>query len=263
MKFSDTLKELDQISAQLKDQGITVEKLDRAIVDLKEHQGNIEKIEDNIDAIKQEVIGPIHAELEQNKVAGRFSIFGFWVGALGLVVSIATIFFQAGSALPSLGSTGNAALGSTSNAAIIEKLELIERQLLFPKGTDIQAGEVFVERGSRIKLASDGDKGIFLNLDSVTDWPKGNGLKGGVKLFRESNQIGRAPLEKGLLRSDGKPGLRDWFNDDTIGLAEGDSLTIGNVKLQVIRIFSTEPVGRLIGDDKNGMAIRIGGGSGA
>ena len=36
---------------------------------------------ENIDAIKQEVIGPIHTELEQNKVAGRFSVFGFWIGA--------------------------------------------------------------------------------------------------------------------------------------------------------------------------------------
>lgn len=262
MKFSDTLKELDQIATQLKDQGITVEKLDRAIVDLKEHQGNIEKIEENINAIKQEVIGPIHTELEQNKVAGRFSIFGFWIGALGLVVSIATIFFQTGFVLPSTGSANNAAIGSNNNAAILEKLELIERQLLFPKDVVTPAGEIFVERNSRIKLASDGDKGMFLEVDSVNDWPKGDGLKVGVKLFRGSNQIGRASLEKGILRSDGKPGFRDWFNEDSISLAEGDSLKIANVKLQVVRVFSTDPVRRLIGDEKNGVVIRIAAGSG-
>ena len=80
--------------------------------------------------------------------------------------------------------------------AIVEKLELIEQQLLFPKGVDTQAGEIFVSRGSRIKLASDGDKGIFLDVDSVNDWPKGSGLKSGVRLFKEINQIGRAALEK-------------------------------------------------------------------
>ena len=36
----------------------------------------------------------------------------------------------------------------------------------------------------------------------------------------------------------GKPGFRDWYNDDAIGLAEGDALTIANVKLQVVRILS-------------------------
>jgi hypothetical protein len=34
MKFGDTLTELDQIPKLLKEQGITVEKLDRAIADL-------------------------------------------------------------------------------------------------------------------------------------------------------------------------------------------------------------------------------------
>jgi hypothetical protein len=41
-----------------------------------------------------EVIGPIKIELSQNKAAGKFSIFGFWVGAIGLIVSIVTVFYS-------------------------------------------------------------------------------------------------------------------------------------------------------------------------
>lgn len=272
MKFSDTLEQLDQISVQLKSQGITVEKLDRAITDLKDHLGNIEKIEENIDAIKREVLGPIQTELEQNKVAGKFSIFGFWLGAVGLVVSIATIFVQQNSPPSSPSPSGlptvskslesppalrDSVKADLSNAAIVEKLEQIERQLLFPKGTKAQAGESFIDRSSRIKLTSDGDNGIFLEVKSVGEWPKGKGLKSGVAVYRGSNQIGRASLEKGLLRSDGKPGLREWFDDNAIGLADGDVLTISGVKVQVIKIFSTEPEGRLIGDEKSGILVAI------
>jgi hypothetical protein len=87
-------------------------------------------------------------------------------------------------------------------------------------------------------------------------------LKAGVKLFKGSNQIGRDSLERGVLQSGGKRGLRDWFDDNAIGIAEGDVLTIANVKLQVVQVFSTNPVGRIIGDDKNGVLIRIGGSGG-
>jgi hypothetical protein len=112
-------------------------------------------------------------------------------------------------------------------------------------------------------LVSDGNKGIFLEVGRAFELPKGKGLKSGVTLFRGSNQIGKATLEKGLVRSDGKPGLRETvFDNNDIGLAEGDTLTIGGVKLQVIKIFSTEPAGRLMGDDKNGILVVIGDGSG-
>jgi len=199
VKFSETLKELDQISKQLKDQGIIVEKLDHAIADLKEHQGNIEKIEDNIDAIKQEVIAPIHTELDQNRIAGRFSIFGFWVGALGLVVSIGTIFFQQASSPQSPATTPTSASSRSSapsqqsvradasNAEIVRILELIERQLLFPRDIKAIDGEIFVTPFERKMLASTGEKSIYLEASPI-QYEKEEGLKVGITLFLESNQ---------------------------------------------------------------------------
>jgi len=94
LKFNETLEELRAISKELREKGVTVEKLDEAISELTKHHENIEKIEVNIDAIKSEVIAPLKEELQQNKTAGRFSIFGFYVGSFGLIVAIGTLLYQ-------------------------------------------------------------------------------------------------------------------------------------------------------------------------
>ena len=89
--FLNTLQELKRISKNLRVQGVTVEQLDKAIRELSEHYENALEIEKSIEAIKAEVISPVKRELEFNKASGKFSVFGFWVGAIGLLVSIITL----------------------------------------------------------------------------------------------------------------------------------------------------------------------------
>lgn len=87
-KFEETLDTLRNVCEELRDRGIILAHLDKAIDQLNRHHENITKIENNIEAIQEEVIEPVKTELEFNKVSGRFSILGFWVGAAGLLFSL-------------------------------------------------------------------------------------------------------------------------------------------------------------------------------
>jgi hypothetical protein len=91
-QFTEILDQIDRLLADLKQHfGIVIEPLAIAVRDLRRHTESIEKIEANTAAIREEVINPIKAELEENKKAGRFSIFGFWVGAVGLMASVISL----------------------------------------------------------------------------------------------------------------------------------------------------------------------------
>ncbi|MGL1932194.1 MAG: hypothetical protein OCC45_10585 [Desulfotalea sp.] len=89
--YKDILKDLDHSILDLKSKGITVDALNQARNELVAHTENIEKVENNIEAVRKEVLSPIKDELKQNRTAGRFSILGFWVGALSMIVSISSI----------------------------------------------------------------------------------------------------------------------------------------------------------------------------
>ncbi|WKC37067.1 hypothetical protein QYM18_21875 [Ectopseudomonas chengduensis] len=263
MKFSETLKDLRMISEELKAQGITVKKLDEAISDLSKHQENIEKIEENIDAIKSEVIAPIKEELVQNKTAGKFSVFGFWVGALGLIVSIGTVLFQPGSvevysapvASKNCPEVGHVNPAVVNECDVSERLRQIENQLLFPKGLSTSEGEVFVEIGRYVEFASLGEDKFYLKVDSINDWPAGAGIKGGVKIYKNSLLLGVHSLKNNIVRIDAVDELRDWYDAEVLAVDVGDKVRVGDVGVEVRRVLSREPKGRLIGDAQDGIVF--------
>lgn len=91
-EFTRTLDEIDRLLIDLRDRyRIVIEPLTGAVNDLRRHTESIEKIEANTEAIREEVLKPIKVELEANKKAGRFSVFGFYVGAIGLLASIISL----------------------------------------------------------------------------------------------------------------------------------------------------------------------------
>lgn len=52
---------------------------------------DIEALEKSIDSIRREIINPVKTELEEGKRLGRFSVWGFYIGFAGIVVSIFAI----------------------------------------------------------------------------------------------------------------------------------------------------------------------------
>lgn len=262
MKFADTVEELRRISAGLKAQGVTVEKLDDAVAELAQHLENIEKIEDNIDAIKSEVVSPLKEELAQNKVAGRFSIFGFWVGAFALVVTIGTLLYQQGFFIPS-SEIGKLSEGSETVSVsqidyeILDRIQQIQSQLLFPSDLTAELESTFIERGSRAEVARNGSSIFFIEVYAVTSYPSGGPILGGLRIYRGQNLLGRKSLINAITRSDNQSDMRTWFDSSFVGVAPGDTIILGNVKTVVMDILSTDPEGRLIGDDKSGVVFNI------
>ncbi|WP_372833224.1 hypothetical protein [Pontibacterium sp.] len=215
------------------------------------HHDNIGKIENNIDAIKGEVIAPIKEELIQNKTAGRFSVFGFWVGAIGLIVSIGTLLFQQKSTDISFVSP------VTNGYEISERLRQIETQLLFPRGLSIASGEILIKRSQRIEIASLNDDKFYLEVHSTNDWPKGEGIKGGINIYKNSLLVGKVSLKNIVTRSDGGSELRDWFDDAVLAVDVGDKIKIGNIEIEVRRIMNKEPKDRLLGDAYDGIVFHL------
>lgn len=52
---------------------------------------DIEALELSLDSIRREIINPVQKELEEGKKLGRFSVWGFYIGFLGILVSIFAI----------------------------------------------------------------------------------------------------------------------------------------------------------------------------
>ncbi|OBT12748.1 hypothetical protein A9264_15870 [Vibrio sp. UCD-FRSSP16_10] len=247
MTFSETITGLRSISEELKNKGITVEKLDEAISELTKHHNNIREIEDNIDAIKDEVIAPIKEELIQNKTAGRFSVFGFWVGAIGLVVSIGTLLSQSkGIDAP-----------FANNHEISERLHQIETQLLFPKGMSTDPGEIVVKRSERMEIASLNEDKFYIKVDSTAVWPRGEGIKGGINIYKNGILLGNLALKNSVTRSDGVSELRPWFDAEALAVDVGDKIEIGTIQIEVKRILNVEPKGRFLGDAYDGIVFHL------
>jgi hypothetical protein len=91
--YKQTIEDLESAVKEIESQGISIAPLNKAIENLKTHSSNIEIIEKNIDSVKAEVITPIKEELIENKRAGRFSIWGFYIGAFGLVVTAISLIY--------------------------------------------------------------------------------------------------------------------------------------------------------------------------
>ncbi|WP_156427871.1 hypothetical protein [Thiohalocapsa sp. ML1] len=92
-RFEDLIEELRAIDNGLARKGVRVDALTQTIEKLERHQHNVEALENNIAAIRSEIIKPVQAELIENKKAGKFSILGFWIGALSIVVAIGSLIY--------------------------------------------------------------------------------------------------------------------------------------------------------------------------
>lgn len=49
---------------------------------------DINQLEERVEAINRRIVEPVTKELEFGRKAGRFSVFGFWIGLMGIIISI-------------------------------------------------------------------------------------------------------------------------------------------------------------------------------
>lgn len=92
--FDKTLNALEGQINELEKGGISVGPLNHLVEELKQQVEDIHAIEDKIGSIQRVVMEPIKEELEQNKVASRFSKYGFYFGAIGFIVTLLSLAFN-------------------------------------------------------------------------------------------------------------------------------------------------------------------------
>lgn len=70
---------------------INPEPFQEIITNFKLQVYDIESLEKSIDSVRREIINPVQKELKEGKKLGKFSVWGFYVGFAGIIVSIFAI----------------------------------------------------------------------------------------------------------------------------------------------------------------------------
>lgn len=91
--YAALLGKVERAILDTKNQGIEIKPLEGVFSELKRHTENIEKVEDNIVAVREEVIEPIKEQLDENKKAGKFSVYGFYAGGIGIILSVFSVLY--------------------------------------------------------------------------------------------------------------------------------------------------------------------------
>lgn len=92
-RYSALIEELETSAKTVRDRGVQIAALDNTIAELKRHTANIQALEERLGAVRDEVIAPIKKTLDENKRAGWFSIYGFWVGLLSIIISTGGVLY--------------------------------------------------------------------------------------------------------------------------------------------------------------------------
>jgi len=71
------------------------EPFNKIIADLLMQSKDIKVIEGNIDSIKRVILDPVKKELRKSAKIGQYSVWGFVVGTIGIIVSIITLIINA------------------------------------------------------------------------------------------------------------------------------------------------------------------------
>ena len=90
-QYTQIIENLEQTVKKMENAEIFIGPLNKIIENLKSHSQNIKAVEQNIEAVRAEVINPIKKELNENKRAGKFSIWGLYVGIIALFVTTLSI----------------------------------------------------------------------------------------------------------------------------------------------------------------------------
>jgi hypothetical protein len=254
--FLELIKKIKRDVQEIKEKGISIESLDKAIEELETHSDNIKKIEDNIDSIREEVITPIRIELEQNKKAGKFSIYGLYVGATGLSIAIIAMILQF--TLPFF---------TNSNKDIQSiKTELADLRIAISNNqTNIISGIADKKAKAQIEVSyEEKRKTLFqteygnLSLKPYLIWEEKQGKKwlpsAHLNVYLDDKAIGAFGLPK-YLKIVNNSGFAH-FEEDKVVLSEGDGVVFSNhYCINIIRIYRTKSHILDIADDKSSILI--------
>lgn len=269
--YKETILELEEKIKELSKSGISIQSLNSSVEQLKKHTENVEKIEENIEAIREEVIDKIKDELQYNKKAGSFSIYGFWVGSIALLMSV----FSIGKGLIASSSERSNNLPINANTIIkqekvlLEKIddmkykidELIFNSVGFSNNHKVDSTEFMLEvtyNGSnKTKVVSDSLFSIEIAALSVKEIKEGKSIIPTATLcfFANDKKIGK----KGISEIFKVKGTKHWKYNPNYGgpiVKEKDTIKLFLDNFIVEKIYMKESEARRVADDKNAVLLK-------
>jgi len=250
--YNQVINDLKKTIATYEAQGITVKPLNDAINDLDKHSKNINIIEDNIEAIREEVIDKIKIELDENKRAGRFSVFGAYLGGLGLILSIISIVFTLYEKInPKVNSNIQMTELTRSVQSINTRLSTIT-----PEYT-IKNNEIECTRWDKIVILDSKQGKLEFELDGTYEGTVGEQvvLFSRINIYLNSRQIGNKSLKE-IFSISGKYNL-ERIDKNHLQLVENDEFIIFNkYKFKVSKILNKDVNIRAIADSKDAVYIK-------
>jgi|GEM_PF-3737605 len=89
--YRDVLSVIQNYLSQLNNQGIETSEVQGVFNSLDKYWDDLSTLESSAGAIRNEISAPLKIEVERFSELRRFSKLGYWIGSIGLVISILTI----------------------------------------------------------------------------------------------------------------------------------------------------------------------------
>lgn len=264
--YTQIIEDLEKAIRDIEAQGISIQPLNKALENLKTHSDNIEAIEKNIDAVKSEVINPIKNELEENKRAGKFSVWGFYIGIFGLVVTAVSLLYT------TFGTNTNSNLiaysATTKNSSLYEKVSNINssiKELNYSinglKDTyKPQQNDIYLKQLEEKSFLSNDSNKIFIKayLPGEVEYNSNWIPKVSLSLSINDNQIGIIGL-KDMVKLINNSGIADYnSNQNSIELSENDEfIFLEKYKYKIQRIFRTKSQILSVCDKEDAVVLKL------
>ena len=241
--YSEILHALEESIQNLEATGVTVKPLNERLEELKRHSENVGKLENNLEAIRSEILDPVRLQLDrqlvQNQRAGKFSILGFYFGAAGFLAAIISLFL-------------------TNQANLDERLVAIEQALGIEGPVMIPAGLTSIRLFQSAPVLTWKGQTFSIELYDVNPVNLGEQeiIGAGLRLFVDGRQIGWERAREIMAIESEIPALDDYQRLMGIPVFEGDILNILDKEQWVVRKIRTRnPFFRETGDEADEIYI--------
>lgn len=256
-RYSDIVTDLDERIAGLKTEGFNFDPLDDLLEQLKSHVEEVGEVEDHLDAIRSMVISPIKKELEENKRAGRFSIFGFYVGAAGLLASVGTVLYPGFQGPTELVLRDEAT--QTQIGEISRSVSEIKRELYLRSGK-LEIGEGAIKLGNFKKhvFVTGKDVEIAVELYGVSvyssDEPGSHRNVAHLKVYYNDRMVSSSGVPDIVQLTNVSNIKRD--RDDVFAVAEGDVITLlGEHQIRVLAVLNEAATFGTLADEETAVVL--------
>ena len=258
-KYKNIVSDLNKKIASLKEDGVKIDALDDLLNELSSHVEEVTEVEEHIDAIRGMVISPIKQELEENKKAGKFSVGGFYVGAFGLLASIASVFYT--NFLPSPELIIRDEATSAQIIQISQQLSEVRRELYLRSGKlEIGDAAVKIKNFDDYTVVKGENVEIKLELYGVSVYSNDNlgSHKNGahIKVYYNDRMVSHSGIPDivqvtnvGRLNSNQK---------DSFAVSKGDVITfLGEHQVQILEVLNEDATFNALADNESAIVISV------